>query len=189
MRPENPSHALRRSADDPEAFAGFYDAHAASVLAYLARRVYDAEAALDLTAEVFARAFEARARFRGSTDAQAAAWLYTIAKRELARYFKKGRTQLKAVSRLGMQVPALDASQQAEIEAIADLEALRGSMRVALEQLSEAHRDALQLRIVEELPYADVARRLGVSEEAARTRVSRGLKSLANTLNVNSLAI
>lgn len=187
MSSEHPSEALRRSATDPEAFAGFYDAHAQSLLAYHARRVYDAETALDLTAEVFARAFRARARFRGSTDAQAAAWLYTIAKRELARYFKKGRTQLKAVSRLGMQVPNLDASQEAEIEAIADLDELRGSMRLALEEVSQTHREALQLRIVDELPYPDVARRLGVSEAAARTRVSRGLKSLADALDVNSL--
>jgi len=63
------------------------------------RRVYDAEVALDLTAEVFAQAFRARRRFRGASDSAAAAWLYTIAKRQLQRCFRKGRAEQKALLR------------------------------------------------------------------------------------------
>lgn len=75
--------------DEPDAFGGFYDAHFEGLLSYLTRLTCDAKAGLDLTAESFAQAFLTRQRFRGTTDAEAAAWLYRIAKRQLARYFKR----------------------------------------------------------------------------------------------------
>jgi len=54
----NDKHELRTSAG----FASAYDTHARSILIFLARRTYDPETALDLTAETFAQAFEARRR-------------------------------------------------------------------------------------------------------------------------------
>jgi len=38
------------------------------------------------------------------------------------------------------------------------------------------------MRIIDQLEYPEVARRLQVSEAAARARVSRGLRQLATTL-------
>ncbi len=182
MGGEGGAEALRRSTREPEAFARFYDEHAEALLAYLTKRVFDADVALDLTAETFAQAYLARRRFRGSTDEAAAAWLYRIAKRQLAQYFRKGRAERKALRRLGIEPPRVDEEQQARIEELAELGALRTALRVELGRLSRAHRDALQLRIVDELPYPEVARRLSISEQAARARVSRGLKALAAAL-------
>lgn len=182
MTRETAVEALRRSATEPTAFVRFYDEHAETVLAYLARRVYEAEAALDLTAEAFAQAYLARARFRGSTDEAAAAWLFRIVKRLLARYFRKGKAERAALERLGIVRPRLDEQQQAEIEEIAERDALRSVLRVELRRLSPAHREALELRIVQELPYSEVANRLRISEQAARARVSRGLRAVAAAL-------
>ena len=183
MSHQEPFEALRRSAREPEAFVRFYDEHSENVLVYLARRVYEPEVAVDLTAEVFARAFAARARFRGSTDGQAAAWLYRIARRELARYFRKGAVERRALTRLGLQTPRLDEEQLGRIEELAQLEDLRSALRAGLERLSQTHREALGLRIVEQLSYREVASRLDISEQAARARVSRGLKALAKALD------
>jgi RNA polymerase sigma-70 factor (ECF subfamily) len=55
-------------------------------------------------------------------------------------------------------------------------------LRAEVSELSPAHRDALRLRIVEELPYPEVARRLEISEPAARARVSRALRALVEPL-------
>lgn len=183
MSGENAAEALRRSVREPEAFARFYDAHAEALLRYLARRVYDADVVVDLTAEVFAQAYLARDCFRGSTDSTAAAWLYTIAKRQLARYYRKRRVEARAVRRLGIQLPTLDDQQEAQIEELAALAELRWKVRSELSRLSVRNREALQLRVIEDLPYAEVARRLGISEQTARARVSRGLKALAAALN------
>jgi hypothetical protein len=43
MRAESTAEHLRRSIDEPDAFAGFYDAHFEGLLGYLTRRTCDAE--------------------------------------------------------------------------------------------------------------------------------------------------
>lgn len=62
---------------------------------------------MDLAAETFARAFVSRRRFRGTTEAEAEAWLYTIARRQLANYLRRGRAERRAIGKLGLEVPRL----------------------------------------------------------------------------------
>lgn len=52
----------------------------------------------------------------------------------------------------------------------------------ALAGLPASQVDTLRLRVMEDLPYSEVARRLGCSEGAARVRVSRGLARLHQEL-------
>jgi DNA-directed RNA polymerase specialized sigma24 family protein len=146
---ETSAEALRRSVREPEAFASFYRQHAESLLAYLARRAYDPDVALDLTAESFAQAFLGRGRFRGSTDAEAAAWLYVIARRQLALYFRRGAVERRALRRLGIDVPRIDQEQQARLRELTELDDLRHALRVELQRLSPAQQEALRLRVIE----------------------------------------
>lgn len=184
----NPAEELRRSRDEPEVFGPFYERFFESILAYLASRVYDAEVALDLTAETFAQAYLSRGRFRGATSAEAEAWLYRIAQRKLSHYFRRSEVEGRAMQRLGIQAPRLDEDKRARIEELAELDGLRSLLRDALLEISPDQSEAVRLRALEELPYPEVARRLGVSEPAARARVSRGLKSLANALDGSTIA-
>lgn len=177
---------LRRSGQQPAAWF-FYRHHVPGLFSYLARRVYDLDVAMDLTSETFAQAYLARRRFRGRTDQQAAAWLYRIASRQLARYFRSITVERRALKRLGIEPPQLDAEQQERIEELSETAGLRTALRAELKQLSEEQQEALTLRIVEERPYAEIASRLDISEEAARARVMRGLKALAAGLKGNPL--
>jgi DNA-directed RNA polymerase specialized sigma24 family protein len=43
------------------------------------------------------------------------------------------------------------------------------------------------LRVVDELSYSDLASRLAISEQAARLRVSRGMKVLGRVLDTQTL--
>jgi RNA polymerase sigma-70 factor (ECF subfamily) len=70
---------------------------------------------------------------------------------------------------------------------LSETEGLRAALRSELIRLSAAQRDALILRIVEELSYSEVANRLAISEQAARARVMRGLKVLAAGLQRHSV--
>lgn len=188
MDSTNPADRLRRSGREPEAFGDFYDAYFEDLLSYLTRRTCDVEAGLDLTAESFAQAYLSRRRFRGSTEGEAAAWLYRIAKRQLARYFKRGTAEQRALRRLGLERPELDPESERQIEQLAALDDVRATLSVELNKLSPANREALQLRVVDELPYREVAKRLEISEPAARARVSRALRVLAGALNRNPVA-
>lgn len=124
-----------------------------------------------------------RRRFRGSTEAEAAGWLYGIARRQLALYFRRSAVEKRALQRLGLQAPRFTEEEESRLRELAEPDDLRAAVRLELERLSAAQREALQLRVVDELPYADVADSLGISQQAARARVARGLKALAAALD------
>lgn len=91
------------------------------------------------------------------------------------------------MERLGLERAAAQPEVLAEIERDAGLGVLRSELSAALAQLSPGVRSAVQLRIVDELPYSDLAGRLGITEQAARARVSRGLSSLADLLDAPTI--
>ena len=169
---------------DDVAFSAFYRDHAQALLVFFTRRTYDVESALDLTAETFAQAFAARRRFRGETNPQAGAWLFAIATAQLAAHLRRGYAQRRLVTRLGVQVPQASAAETERILELAGLGSLRSVIALELSRLSGEQREALELRVVDELPYAVVATRLGISEQAARMRVSRALAALARAVEI-----
>lgn len=164
-----------------------YARHRDELLRWFARRTADAETALDLWAETFAQAVAARRRCRATTDEQRAAWLWSIAQRQLARYLRRGYAEQRAVRRIGLERPPVDPPLLAAIEREAGLDDLRARLAVALATLGDDTRRAVQLRVVDELPYPEVARRLAISEPAARARVSRGLHALGRVLDPSTL--
>jgi RNA polymerase sigma-70 factor (ECF subfamily) len=178
-----PAAALRRSARDPHAFGQFYEANDVHVLAFFARRTYDIEVSRDLTAETFAQAFRSRKRFRGTTDEEARAWLYGIARHLLSRYVRRGAVVQRASAKLGIELPELQEGEQERIIELAGLQDIRATVAEQFDRLGEDQRRAVQLRVVDELPYRDVAARLDITEATARARVSRGLRQLAELLD------
>ena len=168
--------------EDRDGFSEFYRAHSRDLVVFFTRRTFDAELALDLTAETFAQAFSSRHSFRGSGDAEAGGWLFTIARRQLARYFERGTVERALIERLGVSVPEAGSDELQRIEQLAGLAALRGLLRDQLTELGPGLRAALWLRVVEEEPYSSVASSLGITEQAARARVSRALRAVAEAL-------
>jgi RNA polymerase sigma-70 factor (ECF subfamily) len=175
---------LLASARDPEAFALFYDRHAVDLLVFFARRTACAQTAADLTAETFAKAFGSRRRYR-DTGAPGSAWLFGIARHELSAALRRQRVDERARRRLGIERIELDDGSIARIEELADLSELARRVNDALGTLPEGTAMAVELRVTEELPYAEVASRLGCSEGAARVRVARGLSRLADLLEAS----
>lgn len=159
-----------------------YVRHRGPLLKYLARRTADPEIALELLAETFAHAVASRDKFRPGGGDQAVRWLYGIARNKLADFYRRGRCEQRALQRLGIQTEPPSAELLAEISHSAGLDELRGELAAALGQLSPGVRDAIEMRVVEELPYGELAKRLRISEGAARVRVSRGLSALADLL-------
>jgi RNA polymerase sigma-70 factor (ECF subfamily) len=176
---------LRRSAREPEAFGVFYDRHAVTVLAYFQRRTACAESAADLTAETFATAFHTRRRYR-DTGVPAIAWVLGIARHLLADSIRNERIEDRARRRLGLERAELDDEALRRIEELADLAAVRERLDAALSKLPPDSAEAVRLRVDAELPYAEVARRLGCTEGAARVRVARALTKLADSLEATS---
>ena len=168
-------------------FSVLYERHQREMLVFFVRRTADAELALDLWAETFAQALSSRRSYRGSTEEEAAGWLYAIARHQLAQFYRRGEAEQRALLRLGIERPPADELVEAEIVRIAGLGELRRELAGALDTLSEDTRRALELRVVEELPFADIAGRLAITESTARARVSRGLRTLGHLLDTDAL--
>jgi RNA polymerase sigma-70 factor (ECF subfamily) len=164
-------------ASDADAFAEVYDRYVGHVLAWARARV--GEHAADLTAEVFARAWLSRSRFRHENETSALPWLLGIARNVLRESLRKRRVEDAARRRLGM--PRLLA-QDAALDAIDDGRSLSEPERQALASLPQQDRELLRLRVIEERPYRDIAVRLSCTPQAARRRVSRLLRQLQYTL-------
>ena len=172
-----------RRSSGRSAFVALYDRTAPGLLAYFVRRTLDAQVALDLTAETVADAFASRHRFRERGEGSASAWLFGIAKRQLAHYRRRLRVEDAARRRAGMERIEVGPEDVERIETLIDFEHVGREVKQAFEGLRADQREALRLRVIEGRPYREVAVELGCSEETARARVSRGLKQLAAQLN------
>jgi RNA polymerase sigma factor (sigma-70 family) len=171
---------IRRAREDPEALAELYLLYRAQLYAWFRSRLPESDAS-ELTAELFAQVALSLKRFRDEAGGSAAPWLYGIAKNLLRRYYERGRIDEAARRRLGMPIRTYELDFEGIEERLSAGE-LRRELGSALESLPQQQRDALQLRVVEELPYQQVAVELGCSETAARLRVMRALGKLARLL-------
>jgi RNA polymerase sigma factor (sigma-70 family) len=169
---------LARSRASPHAFADFYEQLSPQVLRFFVKRTGDPHRAVDLTAETFAKAFEHRRDFLGASDEQAAAWLWRIARNELAGYRRSKSVELAAVQRLGLERPALNDEELLQVERLIATEELREQIQHALEVLPDDQQEVVRLRFVDELSYDEMAQKLGVSNDVVRTRTSRALGAL-----------
>ena len=168
---------LARSRASPRAFAEFYEQLSPQVLRFFARRTRDPQRAFDLTAETFAKAFEHRREFRGATEEQAAAWLWKIARNELARSHRSRAVELAAVRRLGLD-RALSGEELLQVDGLIVSEELRAQVQQALAVLPGDQQEVIRLRFIDELSYEEMADKLGVSNDVVRTRTSRALRAL-----------
>jgi RNA polymerase sigma-70 factor (ECF subfamily) len=169
---------LRAACEDPAAFRDFYDRHGRRIYMFHVGRTRDPDAAHDLTAETFGQAWISRRRFVDEFAGSALPWLFGISRHVLAASVRKQRLETRACEQLGL----LDRLDRPPATAEPDPSWLDGSLDDLL-SLPPAERDAIGLHVIADLPYVDVARRLGTSTGAARVRVHRGLARLRNRLN------
>jgi RNA polymerase sigma factor (sigma-70 family) len=167
---------IQASRDDPSAFRELYDRYASRIYAFHLSRARDDQAAHDLTAETFAQVWVSRLRFRDEAQGSAAPWLFGIARNILLASVRRGRLEQAACERLGI-VAELDRP-----EVHPDETWLEG-LDEAMAELPPGQREAIELRVVDDLDYDGVAERLETTPAAARVRVHRGLAALRHHIS------
>jgi len=165
---------IRAAESEAAAFAELYRRHVSAVHAWFRRRLE--WAAADLTAEAFAQAWLSRRSFRDEADGSALPWLLGIARNVARESARRNEVETRARRRLGLPT---DLAPEDGYAAVEDRLSPSAALEEALETLPAHEREALELRVVGELPYDDVAARLGLRPAAARLRVSRALRRLS----------
>ncbi len=136
---------------------------------YLSRNRSDAE---DITSETFVRAWTSPARIRTDT---VKGYLFTIARNLYLRELRRSRRNVELQEPI--EDPGVDALAMTEQNA---------QLRAVLARLSdlpEVDRSALLLRAVEGLTYEEIARVLGISMAAVKTKIHRARLAFASIRN------
>ena len=128
----------------------------------------------DVVQETWLRAMDRQPREPGALRA----WLRRIARNLALDAYRRRR------ARRAHETAAAAGEALPSVEAIAEREEARRRLVSVLLALEEPYRSAILLRYYEECPVAEVARRLGVPLETARTRLRRGLERLRERMGV-----
>lgn len=140
------------------------------VYRYVRRRTHSREDAEDITQTVFAEAVSGL-ELSAPSSPPALAWLYTVARRRLI-------DQQRRRSLPGAQVISLDEARL-EYRSVDDYGVgVAGALAEGIAALPREQRDVVVLKLVEGRRFAEIATRLGTSEEACRARLSRALRTL-----------
>jgi len=162
----------RIRAGDTTAFEGLYRAYWERLYAFAFRYMHSKEDAEEVVQEVFFRIWRGRTHW---VPAGAVRNYLYLAVRNSAR----DRLERAAVARrwrVGQR--ATDAEVQSRLEA-ADLVA---AVERAIAELPAKRSDICKLRLIDELSYAQIAERLGISEKTVETQLARGLKFLRDRM-------
>jgi RNA polymerase sigma factor (sigma-70 family) len=163
---------------DPLAFREFYDRYASWMRSWFLRQTGSETAALDLTAETFAQAWHASRRFKDMAGGSGAPWLFGIARNLLRQYHKHNRIESAARERLGIPAAWAECEDYEAVDERMAATSLAPLLRRAVRALPAEQRRALELRVVQQMDYEEVAGALGCTQNAARLRVSRALRAL-----------
>lgn len=161
---------------DDEAFAQAALSHIDSLYGTalrLTRRAADAE---DLVQDTYLKAFRSAHQFEPGTNLKA--WLFTILHNTFRNARRHdGRNPVDVDSEAVERAVGTGPSEQSP-EQILTRATLDANLQAALDALPDAFRQAVWLRDVEELTYAEMAQVLDVPIGTVMSRISRGRRAL-----------
>jgi RNA polymerase sigma-70 factor (ECF subfamily) len=143
----------------------------------------------DLVQQTLTRALEKRDRFRGTDDAQRAAWLRTLlshtlidATRKLARAGGVPRSLEGAIEQSSARLEAFLAADQTSPSGRVERQERLLRLADALAALPHDQRRAVELKHLQGLALFEVARQMGRTVPAVAGLLQRGLRALRENL-------
>ncbi len=169
---EKPLIAEARS--DRAAFVRLYRRHYDAVFRYCVHRLFERQAAEDVTSDVFLKAVENIHRFRGN-EQQFRNWLYRIATNGVNNYLRKTARRNRLLKAACEQAN----SQVTDCGESADKLAL---LKEAVFFLKPRYQTIITLRFFENLKLTEIAEVLGSSPGTIRSQLARALAKLRKKL-------
>ncbi|MHB1118899.1 MAG: RNA polymerase sigma factor [Bellilinea sp.] len=153
----------------PEGFSQLYERYAVRIFRYLSSRLSDRTEAEDLTAQVFLDAYQRLAEYKPRN--QFASWLFTIASRRAADYYRRTRQNEKFdedVNFTNYSDPLSKVMTSETIDELSDM----------IQKQSLDEREMLRLRFAAELSFAEIGRVTGRTPAAVKMALRRCLNRM-----------
>lgn len=168
---------IRAAQQHMRRFGVLYERYYEAIFRFIYKRVAEEDLTSDLTAQVFEKAMLnlKHYRFQGVPFS---AWLYRIAINEVNQHFRRSQRQ-RVISMERVQIGELFE----EIEAPHDDDALH-RMLAAIQTLSDAEVQFLELRFFEGLPFREIAAIYHITENNAKVRMHRLLHKLKQRMTL-----
>lgn len=174
------SHVSGLRAGDPDAVVAVYRALSGPVYGYLLRRMGDPEAAQDVTAEVFTEVLEGADAFEGPPSGLRA-WIFRIARNRMVDHYRReSYRRHSSVEEMAEAGRLPEAADDPEAETMGVLE--RERILALTEDLTADQREVILLRLVADLPVAEVAELMDRTPGAVKVLQHRALRALAERL-------
>lgn len=162
----------RFAAGDSDAFECLFRQHQGEVYRWIIRIVRNSATAEDLTVETFWRIYRARARF-DARKGNLCGWMRRIATNAALDHLRRSRREVELPEEMPDTGKPVSAEQNE----------MRQAIFQAMDRLSPAVRATVLLALVEEEPYENIAKALGISTTAVKLRVFRGVRVLRKELS------
>ena|SRR3989338_7632609 len=160
---------------DTDAFARLYDHFFPAIYRYAAFRL-PKEAAEDVTADIFVKAWEKLHTYRSHRSVPFGAWLFRIARHTVIDAYRTRHDTEE------MDDTFIDPDVFNRADTHAHRQDLLRIVRSAMDKLPRRYREILLLTFVSELPHHEVARILRLTEGAVRILKLRALRKLERLL-------
>lgn len=175
---------IEEAKKNPHAFGRIFEIYYDRIFRYAAHMTSNADAAADISSEVFFKALKGIKKFR-HTAAPFSAWLYRIATNECHNYFRSARyrpASYEAALEAGIvREPASSDDTEKELEAAQkEIDRSKDYARAKemINFLKPVYRDVLVLRFMEGMKLSEIAGVLGKKEGTIKSLLSRGIAAI-----------
>jgi RNA polymerase sigma-70 factor, ECF subfamily len=185
--PLNEERLLKDIEIDPWEFGEVYDAFYGNIFGYVFRRTANYDAAKDIAAETFLKAYTGIGKFRWR-NISVIHWLYRIATNELNKYFHESSYTPESLSRIheeyGVNLTDYSNAETERIRLEDELERHREFVKVheQIKKLDTKYQDVISLRFYEQKSLKEIAIILGKREGTVKSLLSRGIDKLKTKL-------
>ncbi len=157
-----------------------------SIRGLLRRMLSNSSDREEMLHEIYLQLVSGQNQFRG--DARLSTYIYQVAR--LTVFQKLRRDNMKKRKRIEGNITELDgvpARSQSSPEYNYVRKEARRILRELIEALPEAYRQALRLKVLDDLSYAEVAESLNLPVKTVYTRIHKGKRALSTELKERGL--
>lgn len=169
--PTDQNLVARIAAGDRQAVPPLFHRYHDRLYRYLARMLRNEAMAEEIANEVFVEVWRSAARYRG--ESSVSTWMFGIARnRALSSLRKRREAELDSEHAESIADTAETPAEALESKSSAQ------ELRRCMNQLSDDHREVIQLTYFQEMPIREIAELLGIPENTVKTRMFHARRRL-----------